>query len=82
MKRLEENGLKISRKKTEYMVANFSGKIYDEDIKIGVEVVRKVTEFKYLGEVVVADGSPNVGRTKSGWAKWREVSVTKTYQNG
>src|SRR6201996_2815769 len=59
------------------MVANFSGKMYDEDIKIGVEVVRKVTEFKYLGEVVCPGGSLGgeiLGRTKSGWAKWREVS--------
>ena len=75
--RLEENGLKLSRKKTEYMVTNFGERVNQEEIMIGNEKVKKVSEFKYLGEVMMADGSLKGEielRTKSGWNKWREVS--------
>ena len=40
-------------------------------------MIRKVTEFKYLGEVVCHDGSLKgeiEQRNKAGWCKWREVT--------
>ena len=55
VERLEGNGLK-RRKKTEYMVADFSGVPSDDKVTIGNDRIKKVTEFKYLGEVMSYDG--------------------------
>ena len=67
----------VKNKKTEYMVADFSGVPNDDMVRIGNERIKKVTEFKYLGEVMSYDGLL-VGeieqRIKSGWCKWREVT--------
>ena len=51
---LEERGLKVSRKKTEYLQA---GGAEEGTVYIHGDKVKKVDHFKYLGTVVSADGS-------------------------
>ena len=51
---LEERGLKVSRKVTEYLQA---GGAEQETVYIPEEKVKKVDHFKYLRTVVIVDGS-------------------------
>ena len=77
VQRLEDNGLRVSRKKTEYLHANFSGTPMVQEVKIAGESIKKVEEFKYLGEVISAEGSLKgevEKRVKAGWLKWRQMS--------
>ena len=57
VQRLEKKGLRVSGKRTEYMVASFSGQFANEELTIGNEALKKVNLFKYLGEVMSSDGS-------------------------
>ena len=51
---IEERGLRVSRKKTEYLQA---GGVEQRMVYIQGDMVKKVDHFKYLGVVVSADGS-------------------------
>ncbi|KAD6796202.1 hypothetical protein E3N88_07098 [Mikania micrantha] len=57
---LENNGLRISRSKTEYLWCNFSRTNDEEDevslVTIGGQEVPQTTRFKYLGYFVQNDG--------------------------
>ena len=52
---MEERGLKISRKKTEYLGCN---EHQDADIHLHGKTVRIVKTFKYLGSTLEEDGVP------------------------
>ena len=70
----EERGLRVSRKKTEYLQA---GGVEQGTVFIQGETVKKVGHFKYLGVVVSADGSCKEEvrrRMQAGWQSWRRVS--------
>ena len=70
----EERGLRVSRKKTEYLQA---GGVEQGTVYIQGEIVKKVDHFKYLGVVVSADGSFEEEvrrRIQAGWQSWRRVS--------
>ena len=70
----EERGLRVSRKKTEYLQA---GGAEQETVYIQGETVKKVDYFKYLGVVVSEDGSCEEEvrrRMQTGWQSWRRVS--------
>ena len=54
-KAFEERGLKVSRKKTEYL--QVGGKDQGMELHMQEEVVKKVEHFKYLGSVVSRNGS-------------------------
>ena len=74
----KKRGLKISRQKTQYMKCKNSD-IEDEvgQLRLGPEVLEQVTEFKYLGSVVQADGGMKneiSNRIQSGWRNWRKCS--------
>ena len=73
---LESRGLKISRKKTEYMTTELDGD-QQATIKLGGENIKRVHEFKYLGSVM--DGAGDMekeinNRIQCGWNNWRKVS--------
>ena len=71
---LEERGLKISRKKTEYM------KFCDErdlEVRLQGELLKRVDKFKYLGSTVAHDGELDAEishRIQSGWRNWKSMS--------
>ena len=70
----EEKGLRVSRKKTEYLQA---GGTEQGTVYIQGETVKKVDQCKYLGVVVSADGSCEEEvrrRMQAGWQSWRRVS--------
>ena len=70
----EQRGLRVSRKKTEYLQA---GGVEQGTVYIQGETVKKVDHFKYLGVVVSADGSYEEKvrrRIQAGWQSWRRVS--------
>ena len=70
---LEENGLKINRKKTEYLRPR---NCQDEIFLLG-ERLPVVDSFKYLGSTLQAEGGCEkdvTSRTQSGWNRWREMS--------
>ena len=54
---LEDRGMKVSRKKTEYMPFNEAS---DGNIRIQDHVLKKVKNFKYLGSTMSVDGK--IGR--------------------
>ena len=66
-RRLEERGLKISRKKTEYL------KFCDErdmEIRLQGEILKRVDKFKYLGSTVSENEELDAEisqRIQSGW---------------
>ena len=71
---LEERGLKISRKKTEYLEFNGNEK---EHVKMQGEKLKRVENFNYLGSTVTGDGELDkeiVHRMQAGWMNWRKVS--------
>ena len=53
---MEERGLKVSRKKTKYMVYNEAN---DRSVIMQECVLQKVTKFKYPGSMMSEDGEPD-----------------------
>ena len=73
-KALEDRGLKISRKKTEYLRFNED---QDSDIVMDGERLNRVGKFKYLGSTVAGDGNLDAEithRVQAGWRNWRRMS--------
>ena len=72
---LEDRGLKISRKKTEYLPFN----VLDagEGMTLDGEEIKTVTAFRYLGSHVTMDGELDLEvnhRIQCGWNSWRRLS--------
>ena len=70
-KATEDQGLKISRKKTEYLRCN------DGENHLQRKTVKRVKTFKYLGSTLVYDGELEAEvthRVQSGWKNWKRVS--------
>ena len=64
---IEDRGLKISRKKTEYMRVNED---QDSEISLQGERLNRVDKFRYLGSMVAEDGDLKAEithRIQSGW---------------
>ena len=73
---LEDRGMRISRKKTEYLCVGGREEEDDGELKMQGEVPR-VTEFRYLGSTAQADGGSEIEvmkRIAAGWNNWRKVS--------
>ncbi|MCI4382159.1 hypothetical protein PGIGA_G00260580 [Pangasianodon gigas] len=72
---LERRGTKVSRSKTEYMCVN--EREGSGTVRLQVEEVKKVQEFKYLGSAVQSNGECGKEvkkRVQAGWNGWRKVS--------
>nr|GEX11952.1 retrovirus-related Pol polyprotein LINE-1 [Tanacetum cinerariifolium] len=77
---LEDNGLRVSREKTEYLRCDL-GKVEiahnDEvDIRIGDKILQPKESFRYLGSMIHKSGRIDEDvshRIKSAWLKWRAV---------
>ena len=70
----EERGLKISRKKTEYM--RFCDE-RDLQVRLQGEILKRVDKFKYLGSMISEDGELDAEishRIQSGWRNWKRMS--------
>jgi hypothetical protein len=66
---MEERGLKISRKKTEYVVVGKDDDMANVNL-LNNEELKKVNSFKDLGSHMIRDGSleyENKHRIQSGW---------------
>ena len=73
---LESRGMKISRKKTEYMTTDMNGDQQDTIRLEGVDI-KRVYKFKYLGSMMDAAGEMEKEtnyRIQCGWNNWRKVS--------
>ena len=73
---LEDRGLKVSRKKTEY-VCTGGGEKVPGTIKIQEEDVPRSKEFKYLGSTIQDDGGSDKEverRIQAGWSSWHKVT--------
>ena len=71
---MEERGLKISRKKTEYLGCNDH---QYADILLQGETLKRVKTFTYLGSRLEEDGELDAEvthRVQSGWKNWKRVS--------
>ena len=78
---LEDNGLRVSRDKTEYLKCVFSrieiGHNDETEVCIGDQILSPKESFRYLGSVIHNSGridddvTHRIGR---GWAKWRAAS--------
>ena len=71
---MEERGLKIGRKNTEYLGCN---EHQDAEIHLQGETVKRVKIFTYLGSTFAEDGELGVEvthRVQSGWKNWKTVS--------
>ncbi|XP_061706801.1 uncharacterized protein LOC133517485 [Cydia pomonella] len=75
---LERNGLRISRCKTEHLECKFSSDTtISNRIYIEGDQLPKVSQFKYLGTMLTADGaieSDVTYRVNAGWQRWRALS--------
>ena len=72
---LEDRGLRISRAKTEYLWMGGEGK--QGAVKLGMDNIKRVTTFKYLGSNVMDDGcmdSEINHRIQCAWMTWRRSS--------
>ena len=73
-KAMEDRGLKISRKKTEYLKFNDDQNL---DVKLQGDNLKRVSTFKYLGSTMAGDGELDAEltlRIQSGWKNWKRVS--------
>ena len=71
---MEERGLKISRRKTEYLGCN---EHQDAEIQLQGEPLKRVKTFTYLGSTLAEDGELDAEvthRVQSGWKNWKRVS--------
>ena len=69
-----ERGLKISRRKTEYLGCN---EPQDAEIHLQGETVKRVKTFTYLGSTLAEDGELDAEvthRVQSGWNNWKRLS--------
>ncbi|KAI5717346.1 hypothetical protein M8J77_004248 [Diaphorina citri] len=75
---LEENGLKISRKKTEYMFLPFvDASSPPPDILLDGEILPKCEKFRYLGSMIDKEGtckSDVLNRIQIAWNKFRSMT--------
>lgn len=72
--RLEQYGMRLNIKKTEYMEC---GEQTDGTIKVNGQDLNKVDHFKYLGSYVSADSDTLHDarmKTSGAWQKWRQVT--------
>ena len=72
---LERRGMKVNRRKTEYMCVN--EKQVKGTVKMQGEEVAKVVDFKYLGSTVQSNGVCGrevKKRVQAGWNGWRRMS--------
>ena len=70
---IENKGLRVSRKKTEYLPPSSC----HDKVKLGGEEIKNVTTFKYLGSMFDAEGGTTTdckNRVRLTWNKWREVT--------
>nr|GEZ95632.1 retrovirus-related Pol polyprotein LINE-1 [Tanacetum cinerariifolium] len=78
---LEDNGLRVSREKTEYLRCNFNRNKNDqneeEEIRIGGHILKPKESFRYLGYVIHKSGMIGddvTHRIQVGWLKWRAAT--------
>ena len=71
---MEERGLKISRRKTEYLGCN---EHQDGEIQLQGETVKRVKTLTYLGSTLAEHGELEAEvthRVQSWWKNWKRVS--------
>ena len=74
---LERRGMKVNRRKTEYMCVNERQDTGSGTVKMQGERVTKVDDFKYLGSTVQSNGECGrevKKRVQAGWNGWRRMS--------
>ncbi|GJY90157.1 retrovirus-related pol polyprotein LINE-1, partial [Tanacetum coccineum] len=78
---LEDNGLRVSREKTEYLRCDFgNGEIThneEVDIRIGDKILQPKESFRYLGSMLHKSGRIDEdvsNRIKAAWMKWRAAT--------
>ncbi|XP_063946097.1 uncharacterized protein LOC135151529 [Daucus carota subsp. sativus] len=76
---LEGYGLRLSRSKTEYLWANFSEEIHEEDVAVCIAEARvpQTNTFKYLGSIIQSNGDISADvthRILTGWLRWRSAT--------
>ena len=74
---LERRGMKVNRRKTEYMCVNERQDTGSGTVKMQGEEVAKVDDFKYLGSTVQSNGECGrevKKRVQAGWNGWRRMS--------
>ena len=71
---IENNGLRVSRKKTEYLPPSSC----HDKVKLGGEEIKNVTRFKYIGSMFdnaeVGTTTDCKNRVRLAWNTWREVT--------
>ncbi|XP_063601648.1 uncharacterized protein LOC134777718 [Penaeus indicus] len=73
---LERRGMRVSRKKTEYLCTS-GGQKEEGTIRIGDVQLNRVKDFKYLGSTVQEDGGTEqeiARRIQSGWNRWKKIT--------
>ena len=73
-KAMEDRGLKINRRKTEYLRFNEN---QNGEVSLQGEELKRVNKFKYLGSTVTEDGDLEAEithRIQAGWKNWKKVS--------
>ena len=74
---LGRRGMKVKRRKTEYMCVNERQDNGNGTVTMQVAEVAKVEDFKYLGSTVQSNGECGrevKKRVKAGWNGWRRMS--------
>ena len=74
---LEKRGMKVNRKKTEYMCVNERQNNGSGTVNMQGEEVAKVEDFKYLGSTLQSNGECGrevKKRVQAGWNEWRRMS--------
>lgn len=75
---LEQNGLRISRSKTEYLFLPFSDpEAPIPDIYLDADLLPKCEKFKYLGSAISNKGTCHedvIARIQTGWMKWHQLT--------